>query len=1425
MMATRIVVFAVLGLLPLYVVHASTVWVEGNVEQVAATGDGRFGGCMAELDVELADAGLACPGRWVTFGCAGEYAETRAAGAVFESLRAAVVAGRSVGMRVTDEKQDGGYCHASRIKIQDEPHIDEDSDADGVLDLDDDVPLDASETVDTDDDGIGNNADADDDNDGVNDADDAFPLDPDEYADSDGDGIGDNADPDDDNDGIPDERDTRTIALDAANEGASGIAHAAGRLYVVDWSDERVYVYGTDGRRESALDFDLDVDFTTSPDGVTYADGRLYVVNGGTHLTGPLLVAAYDTTGAVAATHNFDLDAEFNTAGIAFGNGRFFVVDSFDDRVTAYTRGGERRAASDFELAAANSEPVGITFANGRLYVIDDADGKVYAYSASGEREAGFDFVLDAGNAGASGMTYADGAFYVVDSRADSIYVYPAHREALAGLSTPTPWHLTNVWIDFSHAPEDIDSYCVTFSLDADVPDDVNLYIASFQSTINKVSFYGGIQTRIHGRERKEDSAPVVKKRRGAIFSRWRERDWGAIEQASGGLADSSGHEGDFIGVRNDYSWGEGSHEICLRKGAVVEGDPLPDDYEVEDLEFGWGRFVHTWVRMEVTDMASGATTFVGALAFPGRSVSLGRSIVMFVEIYDNPSPFPALDVPQFTVSFENFQVDGEDLPYERVTDTSNANLTETAGVPKLAYASYDASRGVIDVDVGKFVGEFGKILTVHDTATESVNIIETIAGQTDIDGRPATDVFLSPSSVAVDLMGNVYIAESFNDRVRRVDPAGTISTLAGAGVQGFQGHTGPAAEARLDRPSGVAVDTAGNVYISEIGGTDWIRRVDAATGVISTFAGTGATGFGGDGGPAAEAVFDSPQSVAVDGAGNVYVADHDNNRIRRIDAATGIVETFAGSDTDSTVGDFGGDGGPASEAFLRWPEGVAVDGNGNVYIADTHNHRVRRVDAATGIISTVAGSGETGSGGGAFDGDGGPAVDARLNYPSSVALDAVGDLFIGDSANHRVRRVDADTGIISTFAGTGERGYGGDGGPAVEALLRSPGDIAVDAVGDVYIVDNVRVRRVDADTGVISTLAGRGGIGDGDVAVDARLSSPEGLAMDAAGNLYVVDRSERVRRIDAQTSRISTFAGGGGFRGDGVPAVDARLSPRDVAVDTAGNVYIADSSQDRVKRVDVATGLISTFAGSGRYGFGGDGGQAADAQFREPTGVALDSAGNVYIADRYNHRIRRVDAASGVISTFAGTGANGFGGDGGVAIEARLSWPERVAVDGADNVYIVDRSNDRIRRVEADTGVISTFAGTGASDFGGDGGPAAEALLDSPADVAVDAAGNVYIADERNHRVRRVDAVTGTISTVAGSGDSSYFGGAFGGDGGPADEARLDAPKGVAVDASGNVYVSDTGNYLIRRVSQSGTTPASSTADATTPWRDTSPY
>ncbi|CAM5322219.1 NHL domain-containing protein [Streptomyces abikoensis] len=331
-----------------------------------------------------------------------------------------------------------------------------------------------------------------------------------------------------------------------------------------------------------------------------------------------------------------------------------------------------------------------------------------------------------------------------------------------------------------------------------------------------------------------------------------------------------------------------------------------------------------------------------------------------------------------------------------------------------------------------------------------------------------------------------------------------------------------------------------------------------------------------------------------------------------------------------------------------------------------------------------------------------------------------------------------------------------------------------------------------------IRTVTGTGDAafgGDEGPSAAARLNGPYGIVVDGTGTLYFSDhRNHRVRKVTTD-GKIKTVAGTGdaGYSGDGGLAVSARLNcPREVAVDGAGAVYIADASNHRVRKV-ATDGTISTVAGTGTGGFGGDGGLALDAQLKYPHGVAVDSTGAVYISEWGNYRVRKV-ATDGTISTVAGTGTGGFGADGGRADSAQLNHPQGVAVDAAGNLYIADCDNQRVRKVTAD-GTISTIAGTGVAGFGGDGGPAASAKLYNPMGMVVDGTGALYIADSDNHRVRKV-AADGTISTVVGAGSAG-----FGGDGGSAVSAQLNMPFGLAVDCVDALYIADFGNHRIRKV------------------------
>jgi len=338
----------------------------------------------------------------------------------------------------------------------------------------------------------------------------------------------------------------------------------------------------------------------------------------------------------------------------------------------------------------------------------------------------------------------------------------------------------------------------------------------------------------------------------------------------------------------------------------------------------------------------------------------------------------------------------------------------------------------------------------------------------------------------------------------------------------------------------------------------------------------------------------------------------------------------------------------------------------------------------APGDIDTVAGYGTAG-----YSGDNGLATAADLYLPQSVAIDSVGNIYIVDAHNNRIRKVTASTGIITTVAGNGTEGYSGDGGPATSAEISPSGGVAVDVVGNIYFADTQRIRKVTVSTGYISTVAGSG---------------------------------------------IQ------GYSGDGGSATSAEMNwPWGVAVDAAGNIYIGDIDNYRFRKVTASTGIISTVVGNGTFGYSGDGGQAASAIISSPTGVAVDAAGNTYFGDMFNNCIRKVTASTGIISTVAGTGNAGFSGDGGLATSAKLYYPYGVAVDAAGNIYIADEANDRIRKVTASTGDISTVAGTGTTGYSGDGYLATSAELYWPHSVAVDSASNLYIADEDNNRIRAV--------------------------------------------------------------------------------------
>jgi len=505
--------------------------------------------------------------------------------------------------------------------------------------------------------------------------------------------------------------------------------------------------------------------------------------------------------------------------------------------------------------------------------------------------------------------------------------------------------------------------------------------------------------------------------------------------------------------------------------------------------------------------------------------------------------------------------------------------------------------------------------------------------------------------------------------------PRYAITTVAGIAVNEEGAR---ATNAWLERVAGIAVDGAGNLYVSE-NLANRVRRISPA-GTITTVAGTGSTGRRGDGGQGVEAELNFPNGLAADRSGNLYIADSDNHVVRRL-GTDGILTTIAGTGRAG----YSGDGGPATGAMFSFPFALAFDGAGNLYVADTGNHTVRRI--SQGLITTVAGTGTFGVG------PDGPAGSSALATPQAIAADAGGAVFIAEIDGNRVRRVAG--GAIATVAGTGQFGSTGDAGLARQATLAAPSGIAVTADGTLFIAERNRVRRVA--NGTISTIAGLGGfgfLGENEPAIPSRLAFAEHLALDASGTrLYIVDAANnRIRIIDAG-GRISTVSGSAPNPVQNVPANTARIhTSAGIAADARGNLYFAERFANRVRRIS-PEGTITTFAGTGEPGFEGDGGPATAARLTLPWGVAADSAGNVYVADSGNARVRRI-GIDGIIRTYAGTGVFGFEGDGVAATAATLASPTGLAVDAQDNLFIADRLNFGVRRVDARTGIITDLRG-----------------------------------------------------------------------------------------------------------------------------------
>ena len=809
------------------------------------------------------------------------------------------------------------------------------------------------------------------------------------------------------------------------------------------------------------------------------------------------------------------------------------------------------------------------------------------------------------------------------------------------------------------------------------------------------------------------------------------------------------------------------------------------------------------------------------------------------------------------------------------------------------------------------------------------------------------------PTGLAVDSAGNIYISDTGNYRIRKVTAStGKISTIVGTGVSATGTRGGLGTAVPISYVLGLAMDAAGDLFYADRGNNSIWEMPIISNGVYLVAGvyngGVYPAGYSGDGGTPIAAELNAPTGVAVDSQGNVYIADTGNNRIREITGIGslnqgennqffGVIGTIAGNGTAA----FSGDGGYAYLATLNSPTDVRVDGSGNVYISDTNNNRIRQI-LPSGIIQTLTGNGTA-----TFANDDGAALESTVSGPQGLALDSLGNLYIADTNNQRIREVGyglpfpvaapvfnpapgtyttvqtltitdatpgstiyycinwtpqnntwtqytgpiqlatseavyayatvpnqwqsqvtaggynfnfptAATPVISPAAGTyttvqsvtitdSTTGaaiyYTTDGTTPNTSSAKYTGAISVGAdetITAVAIATGYSLSSrasaqytINLPTVLYPTFSPAGGVYAAAQTVTITDATPSstiyyttnGTAPTTSSTKYTaavkVSASETLNAIavasglqnsgvasatyviGTKAATINTFAGNGiagPNGGNGVPANSVQINMANgVATDAAGNVYIADTKNNWIRKVNTA-GNIYIIAGNqpaqggGTAGFTGDGGWASAAEVNQPSGLVVDTAGNIYFADTGNNRVRKI-AADGVITTVAGNGTAAFAGDSGQATAASLSAPAAVAFDSAGNLYISDSGNNRIRKVILSSGVISTFAGNGTAAWKGDGAAAASAELNSPQGIAFDSSNNLYIADSANGSVRKVTASTGFISTLAGNGASGPVGSG----------STFDLPLGVVVDHAGVIYVTDTGNNYVDTISSTG--------------------
>jgi sugar lactone lactonase YvrE len=621
------------------------------------------------------------------------------------------------------------------------------------------------------------------------------------------------------------------------------------------------------------------------------------------------------------------------------------------------------------------------------------------------------------------------------------------------------------------------------------------------------------------------------------------------------------------------------------------------------------------------------------------------------------------------------------------------------------------------------------------------------LGGPGNVDGTGAAARFAGPYGIFGDGAGNVYVTDPGNNTIRQIVlSTGAVTTLAGtAGPSGNVDGTGAAA--RFNAPTGIVGDGSGNLYVADYG-NNAIRQIVISNGAVTTLVG-------------AAGQLSGPFDVAGDGTGNLYVTDSGNQTIRKVVIATAAVTTLAGKQ-----GQQGTANGTGAAARFADPNGIASDGAGDLYVADRYNHAVRKIVIATGAVTTFAGrAGMSGS----IDRDTG--TDARFNYPSDIASDEAGNLYVTDNENHTIRKIVIATTTVTTLAGDAGL-QGSDDGTGGTALFKFPQGIASDGGGNLYVTDgNNTIRKVVAGTGVVTTIAGAAShpnAVDGSGA-DARFDLPTAVVGDGVGNLYVADNdSNTIRKVTLASGAVTTLAGVPGQLGadDGTGPAATFERPNGIAIDGTEALYVTDTFNGTIRRIAIATGAVTTFAGAAGQWNTTDG-TGTDARFFVPMAITGDGAGNLYVTD--STAIRKIVIATAAVTTVAPwPGSPEDGGSPGIA------------ADGAGNLYVADTT--AIQKIVVATGAITTFAGS-RSESGSADGVGADARFTTVRSLASDGAGNLYVSD--GNTIRRIAIATAAVSTVVGAqGRVGVSPGAL--------PASLNMPSGVAVLPGGALAITD---------------------------------